>query len=297
MEDAPTPPPVNTYDVWSRKDSAPARNSYTPPPLEEGTAPRPAPWNRAYLLSQDIPQYVAPTLDTYNVWGRKDGPPARESYTPPSGQKPPVWYPAYSQGRGITKEELEKLILNDQDRTEKSYDYNGVANKASPNYRALSQFYKEGDWIDRLSSFSHHNGGWVDKAKIDERVEDFVNREVHEGLDKNWPRDEAAMKNNGHASTWPAAAAIPESDSASLYQTHHRYHNFNNDIAEHQIDEEVHGFANPNTETLNWARSEDPFIMNGSKNPSSGYGYTDPDTAASLFQNRNRFGYRDMSEK
>lgn len=264
MEDAPKAPQVNTYDVWSRKDAPPARNSYTPPPLEEGTKPTPAPWNKAYLLSQDLPQHIPPTLSTYNIWDRKDGPPAREAYTPPSGQKPPVWYPAYAQG--ITKAELDKLILNDQDRSDKPYDYNGVANKASKNYRALSQYADtstgvggEGGWLDHLSSFNHHQGNWVDSKKVDERVEEFVNRNVHEGLDLNWPRSDTAMESNGLKN--PASgygyvdpdAIVPP----ALYQRHHRNYNHNNDISEKMIDEEVHGFANPNTETLNWSRSED----------------------------------------
>ena len=81
-------------------------------------------------------------------------------------------------------------------------------------------------------------------------------------------------------------------------RNHHRHNrNYGADISERQIDEEVHGFANPNTETLNWARSEDPFIMNGSKNPASGYGYVDPDAAASLLQNRHHRNRRDISEK
>ena len=131
-------------------------------------------------------------MSTYNIWNRHDTAPARESYTPPSGDKPPNWYPSYAQAQGITKAELDALILNDQDRTDKAYDYNGVANKASPNYKALAQFNNEGDWIDHLKSFDQHRGGWVDKAEIDPRVEDFVNREVHEGLDLNWPRSESA---------------------------------------------------------------------------------------------------------
>lgn len=242
MEDAPVPPFVNTYDVWSRKDSAPARNSYTPPAAEAGAAPTPAPWHKAYALNQDLPEYIPPTLSTYNIWNRKDAPPARESYTPPSGQKPPVWYPAYVQAskHDISKAELDALILNDHERMEKPYDYNGVANKASANYKGLSQYdqplsdpvfnfghYHDstaGGWIDHLQSFDQRRGGWVDKAKIDERVEDFVNREVHEGLDANWPRSETAMENNGHKANWP--------DAAALYQTRHHRHNRNNDISE-----------------------------------------------------------------
>jgi len=37
-----------------------------------------------------------------------------------------------------------------------------------------------------------------------------------------------------------------------------------NDISENGIDENVHWFANPETETLNWPRRESPFDYNGS---------------------------------
>jgi len=235
-EDAPNPPQVSTYDVWSRKDAPPSRNSYTPPPLEEGAKPTPAPWNRAYSLNQDHPEYVPPTLSTYNTWGRKDSPPARESYTPPSGNKPPVWHPSYAQ----------------------------------------------------------YQGHWVDSKKIDDRVEEFVNRNVHEGLDANWPRTDAANQANGYKNPasgygWvdpDAVVATPE--TPALYQRHHVHHFTNNDISEKQIDEQVHEFSNPKTETLNWARSEDAFKPNGSLNPASGYGYVSPDTATSLLQHYNR---------
>ena len=154
--------------------------------------------------------------------------------------------------------------MNDYERKGKAYDYNGVSNPASPNYRALTQ------------------GHWVDSKKIDDRVEEFVNRNVHEGLDANWPRSEAANEANGYKATWVDPNAVVAPEAAALYQRHHRHHNYNNDISEKQIDEQVHEFANPKTETLNWARSEDPFKMNGSLNPASGYGYTDPDAATSL---------------
>ena len=93
------------------------------------------------------------------------------------------------------------------------------------------------------------------------------------------------------------AAAAPSLVQKKSKHRHHRHHR-TNDISEKQIDEEVHGLANPNTETLNWARSQDPFIMNGSKNPESGYGYVAP---AELYQHKhhrhNPNSRRDISEK
>ena len=81
-----------------RKDSAPARDAYTPP---EGN--QPAPWSKtygAYSLNEDAPK--PPQVNTYDVWSRKDTPPSRNSYTPPpleEGAKPTPapWNKAYSQ--------------------------------------------------------------------------------------------------------------------------------------------------------------------------------------------------------
>jgi len=67
----------------------------------------------------------------------------------------------------------------------------------------------------------------------------------------NWPRKEAPFTSNGSG-----PAAFPP--TAGLSQ-HRR-----NDISEKGIDENVHWFANPNTETLNWPRKEAPFTSNGS---------------------------------
>lgn len=66
------------------------------------------------------------------------------------------------------------------------------------------------------------------------------------------------------------------------------------------MDEEVHGLANPNSEVLNWTRSKESFIPNGSKNPESGYGYVEP---AELLQHKTKHHkhhhniHRDISEK
>jgi len=78
----------------------------------------------------------------------------------------------------------------------------------------------------------------------------------------------------------------PDAAVASFYQNrHHRGNAYDrSDISEKQIDEDVHDFANPNTEALNWPRTPDSFVPNGSKNPESGYGYVAP----SLYQHHNR---------
>jgi len=44
-----------------------------------------------------------------------------------------------TQMKDMTQAELDALILNEQDIAKKAYDYNGVANTVSPNYRSLAQ--------------------------------------------------------------------------------------------------------------------------------------------------------------
>lgn len=43
------------------------------------------------------------------------------------------------RNKGISQADLDALILNEQDIAKKAYDYNGVANPVSPNFRALMQ--------------------------------------------------------------------------------------------------------------------------------------------------------------
>jgi len=69
----------------------------------------------------------------------------------------------------------------------------------------------------------------------------------------NWPRVEEPFKQNGSG-----PKAFPPTADVTLSQ------NRRNDISEKGIDENVHWFANPNTETLNWPRKEVPFAENGS---------------------------------
>ena len=71
----------------------------------------------------------------------------------------------------------------------------------------------EGAWADHLGSFNQYQGNWVDSKKIDDRVEEFVNRNVHESLDANWPRSATPNEANGYKATWVdpnAVVATPE---------------------------------------------------------------------------------------
>lgn len=69
----------------------------------------------------------------------------------------------------------------------------------------------------------------------------------------NWPRKEVPFASNGSG-----PKAFPPTPDVTLSQRR------NDDISEKGIDENVHWFANPNTETLNWPRKEVPFAENGS---------------------------------
>ena len=115
---------------------------------------------------------------------------------------------------------------------------------------------------------------------IDTDVQGFANKNVDR---LNWPRSEEAFIPNGSKVTFPS----------SLYQQ--RRHN--RDISEaigsqtvageavDGIDAEVHGLANSMVDRINWNRSQEPFIPNGSKVG------TFP---SSLYQQRRN--YRDISE-
>ena len=67
----------------------------------------------------------------------------------------------------------------------------------------------------------------------------------------NWPRVEKPYLQNGSG---------PKAFPPQLVQRR----GGNDDIAEKGMNEDVHWFANPNTETLNWPRVEKPYLQNGS---------------------------------
>lgn len=99
-------------------------------------------------------------------------------------------------------------------------------------------------------------------------MQDFANANVER---LPWPRNEEAYNVNG-LSNPPSGYGYTE--PASFFTSNHRHHK--KDMSEKQIDEEVWGLANPLTEYPNWNRSKDPFVMNGSKNPETAYGYVAP---------------------
>ena len=92
----------------------------------------------------------------------------------------------------------------------------------------------------------------ISEKGIDENVHWFANP-LTETL--NWPRKEVPMAENGSGpKAFPATPNMPD----ALMQVKKE------DISEKGIDENVHWFANPLTETLNWPRKESPMADNGS---------------------------------
>ena len=91
----------------------------------------------------------------------------------------------------------------------------------------------------------------ISEKGIDENVHWFANPET-ETL--NWPRKEIPFAANGSG----PKAFPPTPNVEALAQKNKE------DISEKGIDENVHWFANPETETLNWPRKEIPMAENGS---------------------------------
>ena len=89
-----------------------------------------------------------------------------------------------------------------------------------------------------------------------------------------WTRSDKPFVENG--SDWK----FPKGSEAAYYQRNGR------DISEKKIDAEVQGMANTMVDRLNWPRSEEPFVPNGSQ--ISGF-----PAAPSLYQRNGR----DISEK
>jgi hypothetical protein len=126
-------------------------------------------------------------------------------------------------------------------RSETPYAYNGSSDKAhKPTATALLQReYNDEEPIEQGRKDISEKG-------IDENVHWFANP-LTETL--NWPRRDAPYDYNGSG---------PKAHKSSLMQKNQ------DDISEKGIDENVHWFANPLTETLNWPRRDSPYDYNGS---------------------------------
>lgn len=108
------------------------------------------------------------------------------------------------------------------------------------------------------------NGRDISEKNIDAEVHGLANSMVDR---INWNRSQEPFVPNGSQVTFPPAP--------SLYQ---RQRN-GRDISEKNIDAEVHGLANSMVDRINWNRSQEPFVPNGSQ-------VTFPQPAA-FYQNSN----------
>ena len=115
--------------------------------------------------------------------------------------------------------------------------------------------FQKGSWknaeIDEAPKFTQSKKEDISEKGIDENVHWFANP-LTETL--NWPRKEIAPAPNGSG----PKAFPPTPNVESLAQRSKE------DISEKGIDENVHWFANPLTETLNWPRKEIAPALNGS---------------------------------
>jgi hypothetical protein len=92
------------------------------------------------------------------------------------------------------------------------------------------------------------NGKDISEKNIDAEVHGLANSMVDR---INWNRSQEPFVPNGSQVTFPA----------SFYQTQRN----GKDISEKNIDAEVHGLANSMVDRINWNRSQEPFVPNGSQ--------------------------------
>jgi len=138
--------------------------------------------------------------------------------------------------------------------------------------RSENAFVPNGSKNPKFNKLYQRYNRDISEKGINEDVQDFANANVER---QPWPRSEDAFVPNGSKVTFPAAAP------AAFYQRNGR------DISEKNIDAEVHGLANSMVDRINWNRSQEPFVPNGSK-------VTFPAADPAAFYQRNG---RDISEK
>lgn len=116
--------------------------------------------------------------------------------------------------------------------------------------RSKEPFVPNGSKITFPSSLyqDRRNVRDISEANIDPEVHGLANSMVDR---INWNRSKEPFVPNGSKVTFPS----------SLYQN---YRN-TKDISEANIDPEVHGLANSMVDRINWNRSKEPFVPNGSK--------------------------------
>lgn len=139
------------------------------------------------------------------------------------------------------------------------FDYNGgynvwsapapkkAAKKAAPAAAA------EEEAADAPAAFAqhkhkHHKKG-VHERNMDEEVHDFVKDNVP---GTEWPRSEVDPGYNGNMNMY------------AQHKKHHRHQA--RDVAERDMDEEVHGFVEDNVPGTPWGRASTPYGNNGNMN-------------------------------
>ena len=83
----------------------------------------------------------------------------------------------------------------------------------------------------------------------------------------NWPRSDKPYDNNGTSKkAFKPLPIEPKTEGEKAIQAimQRTGKNSTKDMSEKEVDPDVHAFANPNTETLNWPRKETPYDYNGS---------------------------------
>lgn len=89
----------------------------------------------------------------------------------------------------------------------------------------------------------------VNERDMDEEVHDFVKDNVP---GTEWPRAEHAYADNGQMNIYAQG------------KKHHKHHK--KDVAERDMDEEVHGFVEDNVPGTPWGRAATPYGYNGNMN-------------------------------
>jgi len=116
---------------------------------------------------------------------------------------------------------------------------------------------------------------------MDPEVHGFANSMVEPIA---WPRSKEPFVPNG---SHPSAHDVPLSDGPTIYSQVPRVHK-KKDIAEANMDPEVHGFANSMVEPVAWPRSQEPFVPNGSHPSAHVVPLEESTTAVALNQMRKK---------
>ena len=158
------------------------------------------------------------------------------------------------------------------------------------NYRRPEEPYLPNGHSDRAHDVPVDNGPTV-YSQIPHKKKDIaepnMDPEVHGFANSMvepipWPRRKTPYDPNG---SHPTAHDVPVSDGPTIYsQVPHK----KKDIAEANMDPEVHGFANSMVEPIAWPRKGSPYDPNGSHPTAHSVPLDDSTTAVALNQMRKK---------